>query len=88
MGSAHPCRGGPWLTVLVLIVAAGALGQPADHDLHSTGFAADSHALAVRSRKTGSLTLSEFLLSLVLSTVVFWGVEVEKWLMQRGEERA
>ena len=37
--------------------------------------------------KTSALTLGELLLSLVLSTVVFWGVEVEKWLMRRGKER-
>ena len=33
--------------------------------------------------KTDALTLVELLLSLVLSTVVFWGVELEKWLMRR-----
>jgi Ca2+-transporting ATPase len=37
--------------------------------------------------KTSALTLGELLLSLVLSTVVFWGVEVEKWLARRGKER-
>ena len=36
--------------------------------------------------KTSSLALGELLLSLVLSTVVFWGVELEKWWMRR--ERA
>jgi Ca2+-transporting ATPase len=35
--------------------------------------------------KTQALSAGELLLSLVLSTVVFWGVEVEKWLMRRGE---
>ncbi|UCH58528.1 MAG: cation-translocating P-type ATPase, partial [Anaerolineales bacterium] len=38
--------------------------------------------------KTEALTLSELLLSLVLSTVVFWGVELEKWLLRRGEGEA
>jgi Ca2+-transporting ATPase len=33
--------------------------------------------------KTDALSLGELLLSLVLSTVVFWGVELEKWLMRR-----
>ena len=36
--------------------------------------------------KTSALSLGELLLSLVLSTVVFWGVELEKRLMRRGEE--
>jgi P-type Ca2+ transporter type 2C len=35
--------------------------------------------------KTDSLTLGELLLSLVLSTVVFWVVELEKWLIRRGK---
>ena len=35
--------------------------------------------------KTNALSAGELLLSLVLSTVVFWGVELEKWLMRRGE---
>jgi Ca2+-transporting ATPase len=35
--------------------------------------------------KTDALSAGELLLSLVLSTVVFWGVELEKWLMRRGE---
>jgi Ca2+-transporting ATPase len=34
--------------------------------------------------KTQALSVGELLLSLVLSTVVFWGVELEKWLMRRG----
>jgi Ca2+-transporting ATPase len=34
--------------------------------------------------KTAALSPGELLLSLVLSTVVFWGVEVEKWLTRRG----
>jgi len=38
--------------------------------------------------KTGALTLGELLLSLVLSTVVFWGVELEKWLMRRSKEES
>jgi Ca2+-transporting ATPase len=36
--------------------------------------------------KTDSLSTGELLLSLVLSTVVFWGVELEKWLMRRGRQ--
>jgi hypothetical protein len=28
--------------------------------------------------------LGELLLSLLLSLVVFWGVELEKWLVRRG----
>ncbi len=36
--------------------------------------------------KTNALALDELLLSLGFSTVVFWGVELEKWLMRR--ERA
>jgi Ca2+-transporting ATPase len=38
--------------------------------------------------KTAALSAGELLLSLVLSTVVFWGVELEKWLMRRGEVRS
>jgi Ca2+-transporting ATPase len=33
--------------------------------------------------KTNSLNLGELLISLVLSTAVFWGVEVEKWFLRR-----
>jgi Ca2+-transporting ATPase len=33
--------------------------------------------------KTDGLSLAELVLSLILSTVVFWGVELEKWLMRR-----
>jgi Ca2+-transporting ATPase len=33
--------------------------------------------------KTQSLPVSELLISLVLSTVVFWGVELEKWFLRR-----
>lgn len=33
---------------------------------------------------TNPLTLNQLVLCLVLSTVVFWGVEVEKWLIRRG----
>ncbi|MBN1660150.1 MAG: cation-translocating P-type ATPase [Anaerolineae bacterium] len=36
--------------------------------------------------KTQTLSLGELLISLLLSTVVFWGVELEKWLMRRGKE--
>jgi hypothetical protein len=32
--------------------------------------------------------MGELLLSLVLSTVVFWGVELEKWLIRRSRERS
>jgi Ca2+-transporting ATPase len=35
--------------------------------------------------KTAPLSAGELLLSLVLSTVVFWGVELEKWWMRRGK---
>ena len=38
--------------------------------------------------KPAALSAGELLLSLVLSTVVFWGVELEKWLMRRGEVRS
>ena len=38
--------------------------------------------------KTDALTLGELLLSLVLSTVVFWGVELEKWLMRRSKDES
>ncbi len=37
---------------------------------------------------TDALSAGELLLSLVLSTVVFWGVELEKWLMRRGRARS
>jgi Ca2+-transporting ATPase len=33
--------------------------------------------------KTQALPVSELLISLVLSTVVFWGVELEKWFLRR-----
>jgi Ca2+-transporting ATPase len=33
---------------------------------------------------TQALSLFELLLSLILSTVVFWAVEAEKWLRRRG----
>jgi Ca2+-transporting ATPase len=36
--------------------------------------------------KTDALALGELILSLVLSTVVFWGVEVEKWLIRRNKQ--
>jgi Ca2+-transporting ATPase len=38
--------------------------------------------------KTDALSLGELLLSLVLSTVVFWGVELEKWWMRRTAKPA
>jgi Ca2+-transporting ATPase len=38
--------------------------------------------------KTEALSAGELLLSLVLSTVVFWGVELEKWLMRREGKRS
>jgi Ca2+-transporting ATPase len=34
--------------------------------------------------KTDALSAGELLVSLVLSTAVFWGVELEKWLMRRS----
>jgi hypothetical protein len=42
------------------------------------------HSLYTRFlAQTGAMTLGELLLSLALSTVVFWGVELERWLMRR-----
>ncbi|MEJ2737241.1 MAG: cation transporting ATPase C-terminal domain-containing protein, partial [Anaerolineae bacterium] len=38
--------------------------------------------------KTDALSLGELLFSLILSTVVFWGVELEKWLMRRNREKS
>jgi Ca2+-transporting ATPase len=38
--------------------------------------------------RTAPLSAGELVLSLVLSTVVFWGVELEKWLMRRKEVRS
>jgi P-type Ca2+ transporter type 2C len=38
--------------------------------------------------KTSALSMGELLLSLVLSTVVFWGVELEKWLIRRGGDES
>jgi Ca2+-transporting ATPase len=35
--------------------------------------------------KTNPLTTSELVISLVLSTIVFWGVEISKWLSRRTE---
>jgi Ca2+-transporting ATPase len=35
--------------------------------------------------KTNSLSLGELLISLVLSTAVFWGLEVEKWWLRRND---
>jgi P-type Ca2+ transporter type 2C len=37
-----------------------------------------------RFLETEALPLEDFALALLLSTVVFWGVEAEKWLMRRG----
>jgi Ca2+-transporting ATPase len=37
--------------------------------------------------ETGPLTLGDLVISLLLSTVVFWGVEFSKWLVRRSEER-
>jgi P-type Ca2+ transporter type 2C len=36
--------------------------------------------------KTHALSWSELLVTLALSTVVFWGVELEKWLQRRKEQ--
>jgi Ca2+-transporting ATPase len=38
--------------------------------------------------KTGPLTASELLLCLVLSTVVFWAIEIEKWVMRLRRRKA
>jgi len=38
--------------------------------------------------KTDALSLGELAISLVLSTVVFWGIEIEKWLLRRAETRS
>ena len=38
--------------------------------------------------KTVPLSSSELAISLVLSTVVFWGVELEKWLMRPRDDKA
>ncbi len=35
--------------------------------------------------KTNALSWQELLISLILSTVVFWGVEIDKWLRRRSE---
>ena len=35
--------------------------------------------------KTNPLTWQELLISLVLSTIVFWGVEIEKWFKRRAD---
>lgn len=37
--------------------------------------------------KSVSLTPGQLLLSLALSSAIFWGVEIEKWLSRRREER-
>ena len=38
--------------------------------------------------KTNALSWQELLISLVLSTIVFWGVEVDKWIKRRSNRRA
>jgi len=38
--------------------------------------------------QTGPLALGDLLVSLLLSTVVFWGVEIQKWLIRRSEGEA
>jgi len=35
--------------------------------------------------QTHALPVDELLISLVVSTAVFWGVEIEKWLLRRRE---
>jgi Ca2+-transporting ATPase len=37
--------------------------------------------------KTNALTPVELVVSLLLSTIVFWGVEIDKWWMRRAEQR-
>jgi Ca2+-transporting ATPase len=37
--------------------------------------------------ETGPLSLRDLLISLALSTAVFWGVEIQKWFIRRSEER-
>jgi Ca2+-transporting ATPase len=36
--------------------------------------------------KTTSLSAGELFISLLLSTIVFWGVELEKWLIRRSSQ--
>ncbi len=36
--------------------------------------------------KTNALSWQELLISLILSTVVFWGVEIDKWFKRRSEQ--
>jgi Ca2+-transporting ATPase len=37
--------------------------------------------------ETGPLALGDLLISLLLSTAVFWGVEIQKWLIRRSERK-
>jgi Ca2+-transporting ATPase len=37
--------------------------------------------------KTNPLSWQELLISLVLSTIVFWGVEIEKWFKRRADRK-
>jgi Ca2+-transporting ATPase len=37
--------------------------------------------------QTEALSLGELIISLVVSTMVFWGVELEKWLLRRRDQR-
>jgi Ca2+-transporting ATPase len=53
---------------LTIIVQLGAVYLPFFNDLF----------------ETNPLTLGQLLVCAVLSTVVFWGVEAEKWLIRRG----
>jgi Ca2+-transporting ATPase len=36
--------------------------------------------------KTTALSAGELVISLILSTIVFWGVEFEKWLIRRSAQ--
>jgi Ca2+-transporting ATPase len=36
--------------------------------------------------KTDPMPLADLVISLILSTVVFWGVELDKWLLRRGRK--
>jgi Ca2+-transporting ATPase len=38
--------------------------------------------------KTNALTWQELLISLLLSTIVFWAVEFEKWLKRRSDRKS
>jgi Ca2+-transporting ATPase len=37
--------------------------------------------------ETGPLAPGDLLISLLLSTAVFWGVEIQKWLIRRSENQ-